>query len=571
MKKLVYLLCSLAFILTACGKPEVGPDGPNENEGNKPTGKGEFVLTSEAAETIDEAGGDITVRFTSTVDWAASLDVATDVATLNIKSGSAEDNFVKVTVKPFAEKNASRIIKLTLKPDGLDDVIVTITQNGAFEPFFNVDVEKLSVPASGGEVSFTIETNTEFNYMTYDEFEEWAHFTIDGTSCKFTVDANPEFADREAYVKFTVPAFQVPVLDDEGKETGETEDKAFRIYLTQAGHAKQEWIAQIPEAIVSTATNYSFAMYGVFPLLCNGSEVFMVNPATGEVGSEAIDFGGMQFVSIANDDAGNILFQIGGAYTETTTVVVMPVDGSESFTLLKWPNPYYGYGLKKLTAKGDVTKQAVVTLFNGGAPSYSGVNACLYWNIGDGMAAWIQKDPADENSWVTEPTGNITPDHLVKHDCWDSYRCFFAPVGPRVSDGFVFNGYDSQYKFLYHNGSAWAEVLSTPYTWENGVNSFKSINWDGEDYSVAVGMSYFPVWSMPSDVWLMKGNGSTLEPLATLKYNALTKEGLDADQNIHAYKPGATDIALVLESNNNLSAYIVDGANKVLVKYTFSK
>ncbi|MBP5571496.1 MAG: BACON domain-containing protein [Bacteroidales bacterium] len=570
MKKLFYIMCSLALLFTACDKPEVGPDGPNNNPDDKPAGKGEFVLTSEAAETIDEAGGDITVRFTSTVDWAASLDVGTDVASLNIKSGSAEDNFVKVNVKPFAEKNASRTIKLTLKPDGLADVIVTITQNGAFEAFFNVTTEKLVVPVAGGEVSFAIETNTEFDVTTYDEFEEWAQFTIDGTNCKFTVSANPDFAEREAYVKFTVPAFQVPVLDDEGKETGETEDKAFRVYITQAGHVNQDWIAEIPAAIAAEATNYSYAILAGIPLLCNGTNVYVVNPASGEISTEPMDVGGNVFTSITNDDAGNILFEIGGDYTAPVQVLVIPASGGEPFVLLNWANPYYGYGLKKLTAKGDVTKQAVVTMFNGGAPDYSGVNACLYWNIGDGQAAWEQTTPGDESTWVTRPTGNIIPDHLKTYNCWDSYRCFFAPVGPRVSDGFVYSGYDSVYKFLYYNGIAWTEILSTPYTWENGVNSFKSINWGGEDYSVAIGMSYFPCWAISSDLWLMKGTGSTLESIATLKYSALTTEGLDADQSIHAFKPGATDVALTIDGDA-LVAFVVDGSLKVAAKYTFSK
>ena len=93
----------------------------------------------------------------------------------------------------------------------------------------------------------------------------------------------------------------------------------------------------------------------------------------------------------------------------------------------------------------------------------------------------------------------------------------------------------------------------------------------GEAYSVAVGMSYFPVWGMPSDVWFMKGNGSTLEALATLKYNAVTTEGLDNDTQVYAFKPGATDVALVVGTDGNLIAFIVDGANKVAAKYTFSK
>ena len=569
MKKVLFALSAVLFIFAACTEDPAGPDTPQGGD-DTPTSKGEFTITSSKTPTIGAEGGEVKVEFTSTVDWAASLDVESSVATLAPKSGSAEDTFVKVNVAAFDEKNASRTIKLTIKPDGLADAVVTITQEGEFEPFFRVSTTQLTGAVNQNTVSFTFETNTEYEVHTYEEFEEWAPFTIQDNIGTFTLAANPEFSERTAYVKFTVPAIQVPVLDEDGKDTGETEDAAYRVYVTQEGHAKLEWIVQIPDEIAANATNYSYALYSGIPLLCNGADLFMINPETGEIGLEPVDMGGMQFTSITNDDAGNILLAMGGAYTETITVFVMPADGSKSFTLLNWPNSYYGYGLKKLTAKGDVTGQAVVTMFNGGAPSYGGTNACLYWNVGDGQAAWEQTTPGDDNTWVTRPTGNITPAHLVSRDNWDSYRVFFAPVGPRVSDGFVFNGYEGQYKFLYYNGTEWTEVLSTPYSWESGVNSFKSINWGGEDYSVAVGMSYFPCWAIASDVWFMKGNGSTLEALATLKYNALTTEGLDADHSVYAFKPGATDIALTL-AGNTLIAYIVDGANKVVAMYTFSK
>lgn len=568
MKKVLLALSAVMFAFMAC-TPEETPDNPGGED--NPVSKGEFTLTSSKTPSIGFAGGEVKVEFTSTVDWTASLDVEAAVASIAPKSGSAEDTFVKVTVAAFEEKNATRTIKLTIKPEGLADEVVTITQEGEFEPFFRVSADKLNAGVGGGEVSFTIEANVEFDAVTDEDTEQWAEFTLTDKAGTFKVDPNPEFAARTGFVTFTTAAIQVPVLDDKGEETGETQDATFVVYVTQDGHAKQEWIVEIPAAIAAEATNYSYALYYGVPLLCNGSDIYMINPNNGEFNSEPMDMGDMKFVGIANDDAGNLLFQIGGAYTETVQVVVMPADGSQAYYLINWPNPYYGYGLKKMTIKGDATGQAVVTMFNGGAPDYSGVNACLYWNVGDGETAWEQTTPGDDNTWVTKPTGNITPEHLAKHNCWDSYRCFFAPVGPRVSDGFVFNGYDGKYQFKYYNGTAWADILSTPYTWESGVNSFKSIDWGGEAYSVAVGMSYFPVWGMPSDVWFMKGNGSTLEALATLKYNAVTTEGLDNDTQVYAFKPGATDVALMVGTDGNLIAFIVDGANKVAAKYTFSK
>ena len=234
MKKVLLALSAIMFAFMACTEDPTTPDTPEGPD--TPAGKGEFTLTSAATATLQAAGGEVRVEFTSTVDWAASLDVESAVATVTPKSGSAEDTFVKVAVSAFDEKNANRTITLTIKPEGLADVVVTITQEGEYEPYFRVSSEKLSAKVGGGEVTFTIETNTEFNVKTYEEFEEWAAFTRDGNNCKFTVSANTEYAERTAYVKFTVPAIQVPALDEDGKETGETEDKAFRVYEIGRAH-----------------------------------------------------------------------------------------------------------------------------------------------------------------------------------------------------------------------------------------------------------------------------------------------------------------------------------------------
>lgn len=559
-------LCALAFVF-GCQEPEVTPDKPDGPDG--PTGKGEFTLTSDAAVTIDQAGGEVKVEFTSTVDWAASLDVESSVATLNVKSGSAEDTFVKVTVKAFEEKNSSREIKLTLKPEGLDNVVVTITQNGEFVPFFEVSESQLEIGAAGGQVSFTISTNTEFNVKTYDEFEEWAAFTLNETTGTFTVQANPEFDAREAYVKFTVPAIQVPILDDEGKETGETEDMPVRVYLSQKGKVSLDWIFTIPDDIVAGSTNYSVAIYNSALLLCNGSALFMVNTVDGTVlGEVPMETDGHTIKCITTDDAGNLLILLDGMYTEGMYVIVMPSSNqNQQKTLLYYPNPYYGYGLNNIKAKGDVYGQAVVTTFGGGAPNYGGKNVCLYWNVGSGSAAWEKNG---EDVYISKPTGDIAPEHLATHTCWDSFRCIFAPVGPRVSDGFMFGGYDGQYKLLFHDGSSWSPVMDPGYTWESGITSYASIDWGGEVYSIALGMSYFPCWAIASDLWFMKGNGASVETAAKIPVPILTTEGLDADSSIYAYTPQASDVALHVE-DGNLAAYIIDGSLKVFGKVTFSK
>jgi len=569
MKKTLFTLLAVALAIVAC-EPEQTPGGGNTPGGEEtPATKGEFKITSEAAPVIGSGETSVKVEFTSTVAWTASLDVADDVAFLNLKSGTAEDTSVKVNVMSFSEVNTSRKITLTFKPEGLEAQSVVITQNGEFEPFFTLNEQHLYVGAAGGDTEFSFETNTEVEFEVDEEFD-WFRFTLSdsegGKTGKFAVDPTEDFGPRDGFVTISFPAILVPVLDDDGKATEETQPASVVIYITQEGKASLDWLVQLEESMVEGATNYSLAIYGDKYLVCNGIDVYEFDPLTGALGAK-MDLG-VKVKCITNDDVYNLLLLTGGAYTEGATVYALQTNGiGDPKTLIYWPNIYYGYGLDNMKAKGDVFSQAVVTMFNGGAPGYGGTNACLYWNISGGEAAW-EKNP--DETMVSKPTGNIVPAHFAGKDNWDSYRCAFNPVGARVSDGFVFNGYDGQYKFLFYNGTDWVDVLGTPYTWEKGVTSFTSNRWNGENYSVAINMSYFPVWAIGSDVCLMKGDGSTLEEVATLTYTGLTTDGLVAESNVFAYKPAATDVFAWTEGKS-FAVYVVDGALKVMLKYTFSK
>lgn len=577
MKKALLALSAILFAFMACTEDPTTPDTPNGPD--TPTGKGEFTLTSAATATLQAAGGEVRVEFTSTVDWTASLDVESAVATVTPKSGSAEDTFVKVAVSAFDEKNANRTIKLTIKPEGLSDVVVTITQEGEFEPYFRVSTNKLAGGVGQNTVSFTFETNTEYDVTTYEEFEEWAPFTIQENIGTFTLAANPDFAERTAYVKFTVPAIQVAVLDEDGKDTGETEDAAFRVYVTQAGHATLNWIVPLPEVLYTGATNYSLAIYYGILMACNGGDVHMFNGQTGEYG-EPLNFGGAKFTGVTNDDAGNFVLSMGGAAADTLVVVSFKGDLSDNMTpatKILYPNTYKGYGLNNIKARGDVYDQAIITMFNAGAEKAmpGQKTACLYWNLGSGMAAWQQAVEGDDNTWYTPVTGDIVPASVSGMDIWSSFRCFFIGAGPRSSDGFYFGGYldgigDYDIHYYDKGAEAWSSVFHPEYTWQSAFTSFASIDWGGETYSIAIGMSYFPCWTVASDIVLFKGTGSAIEKVVSIPYNALGTDGLDADKYIYSYAPAATDVTLKVE-DGNLAAYIIDGSQRVMLKYTFSK
>ena len=111
MKKSLFAIALAGALVLAC-KPEPVPV-PNS-----------LTMKSAAEVQVPVEGGTFTVEFEANVAWTAELDVKTDVAALNVKSGAAEDQKVKVSIQKNEVENVDRTITLTLLAEGVEPVKV---------------------------------------------------------------------------------------------------------------------------------------------------------------------------------------------------------------------------------------------------------------------------------------------------------------------------------------------------------------------------------------------------------------------------------------------------------------
>ncbi len=485
MKKQLFALCALSLCLfAACNK-----------EKDEPTVQGSFTLDSPAEVTVPTEGDIVTVSFTSTVDWTAALNVSDDVATISKKSGTADDKSVKVTVMKFDTENETRTINLTFTPEGLNPVKVVLTQAGPSVPYFSVDTESFSVSADGGSVSFTISTNVEFETKTYEEFEAWAPFTLNGTTGTFNVAANNSYGSRQAYVKFTVPSIQVT-----DEESGEASDLVVRVYVSQEGiqyvnYSLSMKTVGVDMAAVSSGV-LSEAVYGTYHLVCDGTNVYQINSTDGTYSSVKPTLGeGMQ-LTITNDDAGNVIAVTRTRYendaytcafsvnvvTDPTTFTFKTVIAAEAWTL-------GGPAGSRVNVRGDITGNALVTVPVEGVAGSSMSNTIDYWVVSNGVAGEKQKiNPAGiDATWGTA--------------YWSTYPNNFpsvAALGTDPADGFILSGSyggNTFYK-VATDGTATAILLQDPAVGSDYAYQTVDVRTiGGKQYLVSVASSFFPYWS----------------------------------------------------------------------------
>ena len=466
MKKSLFALCALALAFAACDKTEEPQIVP------------ELKLTTEAAITVPQEGDIINVTFESNVNWTATLDVEKDVASLNVKNGTKEEGKVKITVMPLTEDNAVRNFTLTLTPEGGEPVKVAFTQNGPYVPFFEVSETSFAFGVEGGAKSFTISTNVKYDVANNTDF---ATLSI-GEEAKLTVEANKKWGVRSGSFVFTVPAIQVPKVDDNGNVVeGEMVAKTVTITVSQEGTAFVDYTQQLSEDLVAS-TVYNTALTSEYFLVANGSNnVYAFNRKDGSfVASMDATF---PVSSMANDDAGNIVIMTGGDYEGDLSMYFIPastpLDKSTYVKAFDAKNDYYGIGFNNLSVNGDVFNgDALITVFSGG----NGAVGCVAWVIKDGKRA-------DDNNY-TDYVGFDLGESAIWNSKWGQVR----HVSTNVNGGLYFAGYVEPYGLYYNPGMSkanWVKVGESYGSWMDGTVAMEIVNWNGKKYMVTYNMGLF--------------------------------------------------------------------------------
>ena len=584
MKKVFYVLAALLAVAIACEKekPEPTPDdNPQEKPEEKPDDPKEeaatLTLVSDAIVDLAAESGISVVKFTTNKDWTAEVTNAPEGAVVlsSAKGEKGENIELKVTYQNLPEEELGRIFNLTLKA-GDKTAKVDFFQGLVF---FLPD-EETTVGVDGGKVEYTVLTNLEYTIKKYDGADEafpFAPVTItEGdhfVKVLFDIEANGDYDYRYSYVKFTLPAIQMDVLDDEGNPTGETEDDTEYLYVFQEGYAQTLWSVGLPADFDVTNSDEpihdataSIAYFNGKILVSDATKIYQVDPATGAFSPFNVPEG-LPVQSIANDDAGNLLLANLAGYCEiydvyavkaTDTALANPVK------LIHFVNEAWSgsRGIDKVAARGDVFGNGVVSSIYGGVISYGGLSYTLYWNIWDGKAPesyYNEWNPVVNNpgsGWFT------TPD--LGDDLWLSNRAVFVPAGPSASDGLFYAGYDGLYSIYYYDGVDWIASVPDVGNWAYAPNSLATIDWNGRKILACVNMAYFPEWGMPSALLVLDvTDPKNPEWLSAGEY--------DGPHEVTGGQESATTGVVLNVEGDDLYATVVDSSWGVLRRVKFPK
>ncbi|MBQ9654327.1 MAG: hypothetical protein IJV32_08950 [Bacteroidales bacterium] len=560
MKKLFYLAAAALMAFVACEKPEdVKEPDPDS-----------ITLISEAVVNIDAESSITTVSFKTNAAWTATVDQ--DFLVLDNAKGEASDEAkIKVTAQNLPAEEYGRVGNLTITA-GKAEAKVIFYQGKVF-----IVSDAPDQTVAGGDAEFTVITNIpEYEVKIYDSFD-WAPATYDKATGKglFKVAKNEGYDGRQAYVKFTVSAIQVPVYDEDGVLVeGETQDAVYRAYVYQAGHSSLAWMKALPADFDLTNTDEpihdataSIAKFNGKILVSDAVTVRAYDPATGEASTITIPEG-LPIQSITNDDAGNLLLADLMPYLGVGKIYAIKADDTamaNPVCLIPWVNEAWSgsRGADKVAAKGDVFGNGIVTMIYGGVGSYGGLTYGLAWEIKNGVADVFDYNEYNKSTHRINNDAWLTMPELAD-DLWLSNRAVFVPAGPAASDGFFFSGYDGLYNLNYYDGSEWTVVAEGLGDWATAPNGMATIDWNGKKILAVVAMAYFPHWGMPAKLYIF----DVTDPKnpVTLSANQYMAENYLHD----AAEAATTDVILAVEGDD-LTATLVDSAWGVLLKVKYPK
>ncbi len=499
-------------------------------------------------------GGKVSVKVKANVEVTATTDASW------LKIATATKAAVEKTFDVEVSANEGEAREGTIILSGAGKKAEVTIKQAAFEPYFELDNYSFDVTKEGGEYTVNITANVEFTVKDYSDGSfPYQHATLatDGKSLKIVIDANEGYDARTSYVKFTVPAIQDPVIDEEtGEPTGEYADHTERVYFYQEGLTSVSWSSAIP-AEMQNGTQLSIAKGAGQYVLYDGANLAMFNPENGDIQflGPVLGDGTITYSEVLNDDAGNFIMVTPTAYGQAFDVYVIPGDTPvdqevEPTALIHAYFDYYGYGLGHFHARGNVLKDGIVTALIADGPAAGVPVTGAYWEIKGGKATtWApygeeKTEDTCQPQYVSFTTGG---------EIWLANRADFAPLGTSAADGFLYNGYDGTYALQYSVGGT-TTSLATIGDWANGVSCIQSGVW-GEKPIVAVNnMAWFPYWAMPSVLTIF--DATSMAPITSVN---ILGEGLEA-----TYMAEPSTCVLFEQKGDALIIYSADGAQGLL-------
>lgn len=503
---------------------------------------------------VPAEGGTVSLKVKANVEVTATTD-AEWITIPTPTKGLIEKTFDLTVAANDGEAREGTVIL-----SGAGQKVEITVKQAAFVPVFEVDCELFEVSKEGGEFTVNITTNVDFTVKDYsDGTYPWQTATLseDKKSCKVVIGTNTDYDARESYVKFTVPAIQDPVIDEEtGEPTGETQDHVVRVYFEQAGLTSTSWTSVIPETMKGGSQLSMAKAAGLYVIYDGVSAPMALNPETGEISAASITIpAGITVAEIFNDDASNFLIATTTAYGQTFDIYVLEAgetDMTKVKILVHSYFDYYGYGLGHFHARGNVLKDGIVTALVADGPAAGVPVTGAYWEIKDGKATtWAPYGEAKTEDTCQPAYVSFTTDGEI----WLTNRADFAALGTNASAGFLYDGYDGTYALQYSVGGT-TTPLATIGDWANGVSCIQAGVWGEKPVVVINNMAWFPQWAMPSVLTIF--DAASMTPITTVN---ILQEGLEG-----AYMAEPSTCVLLEQKGDALIVYSADGAQGLLQK-----
>lgn len=421
--------------------------------------KDALVMSGEKTFEIGAEGGKVTIPVSHNVAFEA---VSEQDWLTNANTKAMQKTDVVFNVAPntdLAGRSGTITISATVESKVVTEVI-TVNQ-AAFEVSLEA-TEIANIPMDGGQVSTTITANVEYTIAMAEN--NWLKMaTVDDKTFTFTAEANPEFDVRKVAVTIT-PKNEAYAAS------------AITFSVRQDGLAEKLWTKN-PATIegYNTAKHVRLAKYGNAIVLGNTNKAFLLNPADGSVIS-TFDIPGFEANAICVDDAGHIILANEVPNGSTMSIYSLADPKNPAPVLItSWDTAnYYGANVGNLRVKGDITKNAVMSA----VVSEGAGGALIMWEITNGVCGdW---------KWTSIP--------YVANSA--QYSCA-APLGTKISDGFLYAGYAADYNIKYLDSpvlgaaSTWVTSYTTGYSWMENINCITTCEYKDKKYAAFVAGCHF--------------------------------------------------------------------------------
>lgn len=414
MKKLFYFFAFAALAFVGCNNDEPTPEPEVKASIEVKTAAEQLVVAHE--------GGEVTVEFSSALDWTAANKENVSGVELDPPYGAAgENNALKVTVGAN-DTEGERTITIDLKSGDLvvPVAIKQLYEEPAPEPYINTNLSETRefwCSAQASTVTLEIDANVEYTVTLKNEEAAWITMSDNGEGVyTFTLEANPQAGYRSVV----------------GTIACELYDKPVEFYIFQNGVAARAWVNELRElAGYNADAPCDLALYGDYLLVSNATNIFVLNAADGTLANTVALPEGVVANSIEVDEGGNILLCSTPVESIVTVYTTKSVDAAPAELLKFHTGNLYAGGYGNIRVAGNIDTKALFIL-----------NSCGYWtpdgNTMGFSAAYVIENGAPtldangwaEFTWVDQPVASN-----------DETRACVYPLGTSLTDGALFVAY----------------------------------------------------------------------------------------------------------------------------------